>query len=549
LARARCGRSMAPIRDEDLLAHAREVRKEDQLQVEPGFLESIRAWLQSHEAESTQSATHTVLENYPDWWSRINRRSQLPGLEISGNDLEDLYQYVGCLHELSIPLTLQERRTPFFRFFQDIEAWGSTKESISSDRLVGTDADLMRLIGTLMGKVFPPNSNRCFLDAAVFDATGIEQTKGLRKTSLRLVWPSIIVDQDRAIMVQTSLVHQLMLASEEGGALEELQAELQKHNRDNAWYRVFSDGPYGNNRPGVRMPLCDSVSPLPLRAPEKRPFVPVGMLRFSYTSENQMKAVEWLCKQEDLNAHEWVKLGTIRVTDATVPLSRYEAPAAQNRAAPKGTTKTGRIKVRTVGGSDGAEAKREPRRVLEQRAGTSVTVKRRLVVAPDLFSEKMERQMGQASMNPDGAWVWRQPNGEAHITMYAEDRCITVVGLCNQVRSLLVTISQFCEAEESQKLFWPQALPSAAYAPAQDTGCTDVEVTSIIGQLRCTETEFHPEGQGELQLQEGTLLRVLADPEAEHTSGANRWVYGRSEATQQLGWFPLSHTKANPDEN
>ena len=540
---------MAPILDEDLLAHTREVRKEDQLQVEPGLLESIRAWLQSHEADSTLSATHTVLENYPDWWSRNNRRSQLPGLAISGDDLEDLYQHVGRLHDLRIPLTLQERRTPLFRFFQDIEAWGSTKDSISSDRLVGTNADLTRLIGTFMGKVFPPNGNRLFLDAAVFDTTGVEQTKGLRKTSLRLVWPSIIVDQDRAITVQTSLVHQLTIANEDGGALAELQAELQTHNRDNAWYRVFSDGPYGNNRPGVRMPLCDSVSPLPLRAPEKRPFVPVGMLRFSYTSENQLKAIEWLCKQEELNAHEWVKLGTIRVMDATVQLSRYEAPAAQNRPAPKGTTKTGRIKVRTVGGSDGAEARREPRRVLEQRAGTTVTVKRRLAVGPDLFCEKMERQMGQASMNPDGAWVWRQPNGEAHITMYAEDRRITVVGLCNQVRSLLVTISQFCEAEESQKLFWPQGLPSAAYAPAQDTGFTDGEVFSIIGQLRYTETEFNPEGQGELQLQEGAMVTVLADPEAEHTSGANRWVYGRSEATQQVGWFPLSHTKSNSDAN
>ena len=164
---------MAPILDEDLLAHTREVRKEDQLQVEPGLLESIRAWLQSHEADSTLSATHTVLENYPDWWSRNNRRSQLPGLAISGDDLEDLYQHVGRLHDLRIPLTLQERRTPLFRFFQDIEAWGSTKDSISSDRLVGTNADLTRLIGTFMGKVFPPHGNRLFLDAAVLDRKSV----------------------------------------------------------------------------------------------------------------------------------------------------------------------------------------------------------------------------------------------------------------------------------------------------------------------------------------------------------------------------------------
>jgi len=539
---------MAPILDESLLAHTREVRREDHLQVEPGLLESIRSWLHNHEAESAQAATHLVLENYPDWWSKNNRRSQLPGLTINGDDLEELYSHIGCLHDLRIPLTLQEKRTPLFRFFQDVEAWGSAKDSISSNRLVGPDTDLTKLIGTFMGKVFPPSSNRLFIDAAVFDATGVEQTKGLKKTSLRLVWPSIVVDQDRAITVQTSFVHQLTLASEEGGAVAELQTELQTQNRDNAWYRVFSDGAFGSNRPGVRMPLCDSVSPLPLRAPEKRPFVPVGMLRFSYTTDHQMKAIEWLCKREELNANEWVKLGAIRVTDAAAELSNYNAPTSQTRPTPKGSTKTGRIKVRTVGGSDGADARQEPRRVLEQRAGTTVTVKRRLAVAPQQFRESMERQMGQASMNPDGAWVWRQPSGEAHVTMYAEDKRVLVVGLCNQVRSLLVTISQFCEAEENQKPFWPQGPPSAAYAPAQDTGFADGEVTSILGQLRCAETEFNPEGQGELQLQEGCMVTVLADPEAEHTSGANRWVYGRNETTQQVGWFPLSHTKSASNE-
>ena len=59
------------------------------------------------------------------------------------------------------------------------------------------DSALTRLIGTVVGEVFPSHGG--FLDVAVYNATGLSQTKGVRKTSLRLVWPGILIDADRAV--------------------------------------------------------------------------------------------------------------------------------------------------------------------------------------------------------------------------------------------------------------------------------------------------------------------------------------------------------------
>merc|ERR1712203_858919 len=45
----------------------------------------------------------------------------------------------------------------------------------------------------------------------------------------------------------------------------------------------------------------------------------------------------------------------------------------------------------------------------------------------------------------------------------------------------------------------------------------------------------------------GEFVRVTNDPEGESGNEQDRWVYGRSEETQQVGWFPLSHTVAPED--
>jgi hypothetical protein len=559
---------MAPNSDEDLVGWAAEVRGVEQLQADPAIFEEIRDFLLSHEAESSRSATHVVLENFPDWWTRSRRAP--PGLEINRpEELEELYRHVGTLFGLGIPLTLAERRTPVFRLFQDLEAWGTREASMTVDELIGPDTALTRLIGSVIGEVFPGHGG--FLDAAIFDATGLSQTKGVRKTSLRLVWPGIIVDSDRAARVRDLLVHKVTAASADEGSIAELQSNLKDHNQANAWHSFFGDAAYAG-RSNVRMPLCDRVSPLPLRAPEHRPLVSVGVLRFLFSEGGKMK-IEWLCRQAELEHPEWVKIGCLRQTGngpAEPPLlTEWTVPAISgNQPIPPSSTRTGRVKVRTAGGSDGGGGLRLRSNKMAptpERAGQLLMVERRFNGTSEQFCEKMEQHLGKATVEADGAFVWKQPGGEARIMMYGEDRRVKVVGRPNQVRSLVVIVAPFTEAQQGYgpAVSRPDGpgplpngrLPSDAYAPGgnEETEAIDERQaelpqdnspaeTSICKQLRYAIQAFEPEGQGELALRQGETVRVAHDPEGEHGDSQDRWVYGRSEESAESGWFPLSHT-------
>mmetsp|Transcript_42889 Transcript_42889/g.124013 ORF Transcript_42889/g.124013 Transcript_42889/m.124013 type:complete len:564 (+) Transcript_42889:95-1786(+) len=554
---------MAPNVDENLLAWVREVRGNEQLQADPTVLEEVRAFLLNHEAQSARSATHVVLENYPDWWARGRRAP--PGLEVEREeDLEELYRHAGTLFDLGIPLTLAERRTPLFRLFQDVEAWGSREAAMSAEELIGPDTTLTRFIGTVIGEVFPNHNG--FLDAAIYDATGLSQTKGVRKTSLRFVWPGIVVDTDRAARVRDLLVHKLAAAASDGGAIADLEAQLRESSSANAWHSVLGDAAYAG-RSNVRMPLSDRVSPLPLRAPEHRPLAPVGVMRFAFGSEGKMK-VEWLCRQAELDGAEWVKIGSVRQL-GNVQLSEWTVPALSvSQPIPTSTTRTGRVKVRTAGGSDGGAAMRlKAMKAVPaaERAGQLLTVERRFNGAADQFCEKMEQHLGKATVEPDGALVWKQPNGDARIVMYSDDKRVKVIGRPNQVRSLVVVVAPYTEAQSNLGPHGrahgagPQMpdgrVPSEAYAPADAAGNDDNGVAvqeaedaaerdaqSLAGHMRLVRQDFEPQGQGELALTDGDVVCITHDPEGEHGSSQDRWVYGRSEATSQVGWFPLSHT-------
>jgi hypothetical protein len=222
-----------------------------------------------------------------------------------------------------------------------------------------------------------------------------------------------------------------------------------------------------------------------------------------------------------------------------------------------------------------------------ERSGQLLMVERRFNGLADQFCENMENHLGKATVEADGALVWKQPGGEARIMMYAEDKRVKVVGRPNQVRSLVVIVAPFTEAQQGYGpaisrpdgpgLLPHGRLPSAAYAPdgleetethqdgagnraedgmqqgANNLGAEEEELqqeenslslaeTSICKQLRYAIQAFEPQGQGELALGDGEAVRVVHDPEGEHGSGQDRWVYGRSETTGQTGWFPLSHT-------
>lgn len=557
---------MAHNSEQDLLAWAKEVRGEEHLQADPAVLDQIMNFLQSKEAESTRTATHCVLENYPDWWAKGRRAP--PGLDIiSQEDVEELYKCAGKLFGLGIPMTLAERRTPAFRFFQDVEAWGSRDNCMKVEELIGPDSTLLRVIGTVLAEVFPGHGG--FLDTAIYDATGLSQTKGVKKTSLRLVWPGLVVDSDRAARVRDLVVHRLASAPE----LVELEGQLREHSSVNAWHNVFGDAAYAG-RSNVRMPLSDRVSPLPLRAPERRPLAPVGVLRLSFTGESKLQKIEWLCKQSELENSEWIKIGCLRQGE-DVELTEWTVPSFPgNQPIPTSTTRTGRVKVRTAAGSDGGgglrlrTAKIAP---VTERAGQLLTVERRFSCEPDEFSLKMEHHLGKPMLEPDGSCVWQQPGGDARIVMFSEDKRVKIIGRPNQVRSLVVIVAPFTEAQPTlgsaarPSGAGPQMpdgrMPSDAFAPP-NTGSDDAtnggytggqnaaaarKTVVLVDKVLLVKQDFEAQGQGELGLLQSESVRVTADPEGESGGGDDRWVYGISEDTQQTGWFPLSHTVAPED--
>jgi hypothetical protein len=401
----------------------------------------------------------------------------------------------------------------------------------------------------------------------------MSQTKGLRKTSIRIVWPAIAADADRALRFRDFLISRLQTAStaEAGNAFSDLESKLRQTNQQNSWHGVLGDAAYGQ-RAAVRMPLNDRVSPLPLRAPEGRPFKPVGVMRFAYTGDptaakkDNMK-VEWLCWEAELEKADWLKIGSVRLDDKA-QLAEWLVPTLPVGPMMSSIARGARVKVRTQGGSDGGGGLRmagamAQRQTPLERAGQIVEVHRRFGANWDMqsFCERMEKQCGAAAVQDNGITVWKNPTNDARIEMHEEDRKITVVGKPNQVRSLIVFVSQFTEACPGLAAATPNAVPAsgyqrqnapgAAFAPANDEQKTETQTSDeqkaadnagVVGQLRVATMAFEAEGAGELSLKVDETIRVTYDePGADNES---RWVYGSNQVTNEVGWFPLDHTAA-----
>jgi len=296
-------------------------------------------------------------------------------------------------------------------------------------------------------------------------------------------------------------------------------------------------------------------------------------LRVTFAGESKVQKMEWLCKQEELENSEWIKIGCLRQGD-DVELTEWTVPTFPgNQPIPTSTTRTGRVKVRTAAGSDGGAggglslrtrtAKLAPS---TERAGQLLTVERRFSCEPDEFCSKMEHHLGKPSVEPDGSCVWQQPGGDARIMMFNDDKRVKIIGRPNQVRSLVVIVAPFTEAQPTlgsavrSSASGPQMpdgrLPSEAFAPsgAASGGYVDGQTAGgetkrvdLIGKVLLVKQDFEAQGEGELGLLQSESVKVTHDPEGESGGGDDRWVYGKSEDTQQVGWFPLSHTVA-PEE-
>merc|ERR1712203_1054556 len=107
--------------------------------------------------------------------------------------------------------------------------------------------------------------------------------------------------------------------------------------------------------------------------------------------------------------------------------------------------------------------------------------------------------------------------------MYSEDRCVKIIGRSNQVRSLVVIVAPFTEAQPTLGVASRQAesgpympdgrAPSDAFAPQSQTksfGADDADNTTepvaLVGRVRLVEQVFEAQGQGELGLSQGERI-------------------------------------------
>eukprot|EP00401_Gymnodinium_catenatum_P063036 CAMPEP_0117605114 /NCGR_PEP_ID=MMETSP0784-20121206/79029_1 /TAXON_ID=39447 /ORGANISM="" /LENGTH=634 /DNA_ID=CAMNT_0005408153 /DNA_START=100 /DNA_END=2002 /DNA_ORIENTATION=+ len=552
----------------DLVARVKRWREVQSLQHEsiPNVaetLEKVRTFLQEHETPSVNDCTHTVFDNYDDWWVAPKSSHKLAIAE--DNTLELLHKCITELYLLGIPLTLA----------QDLCIWGSAEEAVNADDLLSPGGGFAEVLGQALGEIFPQSE---FLDLVIFDATGHSRTKGLMKTSVRLVWSGLVVDRDRALRIHDFVVHKFKDSLDE--KITSLFRRMQEFNKDNVWSTVFSDEVYNGRHP-VRMPLCDRVSPSPMKGPEHRPFVPLGVTRFSF-QEGVLQDTKRIVGKDDLEGWEWLKIGTLRcdagtqLTDWTQPTWKGERMARASctttsvaAAVAAGGRSSGQVKLRTRNGSDGP---RQPRAGQQIRDEQIKTAERLFDGTIAEFREKLEAQLGKQDENfteDDKTLTWKQA-GESGATLVfkAANRRVYITGKMHQVRSLLSVIQSFARSvgesarsgtqtarsrggatsQAGQSSYAPSLAPSAVYAPSlapsqafSTISSRATEARSNAPSHRIVIRPFQPESASELKLNEGDQVTITHEP-GDGANNVHRWVYGKNETTGSVGWFPFSHS-------
>mmetsp|Transcript_111408 Transcript_111408/g.309700 ORF Transcript_111408/g.309700 Transcript_111408/m.309700 type:complete len:421 (+) Transcript_111408:71-1333(+) len=312
---------------ENLIARVRRIRDVDNLQHDAvpnvaEMLEMISNFLQGRETANLAEHTHAVFDSYQDWW--LNQRPTFRLSIVEDNTLEMLYEYIGTMYDLGVPLTLTEKRTPQIRLIQDVEIWAQKGSEgplpVPVEEVISPQSAFMQMLREALHEVYPESD---FLDVVVFDATGVSRQRSSMKMSLRLVWPNVVVDRERSVAIREFLVQKFETSTHEG--LQALGDRLAEQNPDNRWANVFSAAVHTAQH-GVRMPLNDRVSPAPMKMPERRPFRPHGVLRFNYA--DGAEPVELIAQSQDLGSVDWLKIGTIR-RDAGTELTQWREPAFQ----------------------------------------------------------------------------------------------------------------------------------------------------------------------------------------------------------------------------
>jgi len=519
---------------------------------------------------------------------------------------------MALLYELGIPLTLLEKRTKQTRFAQDIDIWGKADVGIKTQELFDEQSGFTKMMGQVMGdfyktfllemlqketeqfqkgKIQDKDMLGMYLDMVVFDATGFSKLKGVMKTSVRTVWPNIIVEKEQALNIQNFFAWKFSNSEE-----VDVQAFLERAkdlNPDNSPGKVFSDAIYTmNSTSGIRMPLNDRVSPAPMRAPENRPFRPFCVVRFFYEQagvpdqpEVAVKKVEIIARPDDISGEDWLSLGTLRcelgtlTTISDTPSYAGNVPAAMRVRPATGpstaaeTRAPGQAKVRTPGGSPGDARPRAQNgnREAQEKADQITKV---FEGSKEEFRRLLESKFtdGTYEDGEQGKLIFKKDN--AKIEFNPHNRRVYFIAKAHQMRALIAATASFTQAPEaarsqagtgtvrgsqrqgsqaggyaasyavSHASLAPSA-PGNVYAPSITSRTGGVSAGSIVkddSKKRVANQNFAAQTSAELSFEIGDHVTVLSD--LENANDAHRWVYGINERTQEKGWFAHSYTSA-----
>lgn len=559
-------------------------------------LEQISKFLQEHETPSSQECTHEVMLGFMDWW--VGPKSTKKLAIVEDNTLDTLYKHITAMYLKGVPLTLGEKRTQEFRFLQDIEIRGARDGAMAAQELISEQNSVLRLIGQAMGELYP--SLKQNLDVIAFDGSGFNSVIGVMQTSVRLVWPKIVVDRQHALHIMDFITNKLIHSPDE--SVRTIQTRMKSFHQDNIWKSVLIDSIYCGTAI-IRMPLNDHVTPPPVQKPEKRPYKPMGVFRmkFETPTSTEVQSIEVISgaeidSEQGLGGEDWLKLGSIR-QDLGTPLTPFFSPSfkAETRPSHSGYSSSatsgarpertgGQVKIRSNFGSDD-RVKKGPR---PGNPGPRVEEKdhkseRSFPGTLEEFRDHIQTCLGSGgTIEVDEeakvlSWKQTADANTANIVFRSHNHRVYIQGKEHQVRSWVAALGAFITAVpdpngsvSGTRYGGTSVAPSQAFAPKNGSvngrsGPTSlasysanrvtrpaVELGSGNGKVepfqRIVYKDFKGQTTGEMDLKIDELVTIFQDPEG-NSHSLDRWVYGRNGVTKQEAWFPFSHTKALQGSN
>jgi len=545
----------------------------------PDFLEQVYKFFCDNMVQTANDATHQVLRDYSDWWDSqpTNRGGGGPSKFIAVSEeyhVEHLQALIGKMYELKAPLTLGEKRTNEFKLFQEIEIRGSKEKMMDVEAFVGPSSKFLQLIGKVMVELYPSEEK---LHLFVLNGSGINHHVGVYETCIRLVWPNIIVDKNRAASILDILVHRL--SHTDVPEVKDLEKKAKGFSEANSWRHCLKDGVYVRND-AIRMVYNDSVSDPPMSKIENRPLKPLHIYEFK-SKNGKLDPNENIEELEiPFTSAELVKATSIRV-DGGTELTEWEQPKGHNprpqmngESFNNGYTSrgSGKVHIRSVGGSPGDKAPRtktvhEEKLVTMERLFPEGTLKD--------FVDQVKAAVGDSlgtftEHTDEKRVVWQHKDAGTSVEFREPNRMVAVSGKEGSVRQILVVLGGMLDqvpedykgVETSSRAFttartagskaskvfetasqMARTTPSsiAAFSISNKTKVVTRNGAKKVPYQRTVIDDFDKEDPVELALKKGDLVTVTEDPEA-NDGELDRWVYGNLE-TGESGWFSLSFTR------